>query len=172
MVLLLVAFHATARPRFLEGVVNLGGTTPRPIHASLNSDQLSIPTTCIFLASVFSNSNGLTRADSPARSLLPEYTANMSGFGFALGENMIRLRTLVLHSSAILYSCHSGHHRLLGLLRASSLMCFANNSTVYIVHATLGDVLTCVHVTRTKYHLGMNVLSAAYLMKNSLLMLS
>jgi hypothetical protein len=96
----------------------------------------------------------------------------VSGSGVALGENRIRLPNYGTPSLAILYPCHSGHLRILGLTRSSSLMCFAKNSTVYIVHATLGAVRTCVSAIRTKNHLDLDVLSAAYWMKKSLVLLS
>jgi hypothetical protein len=73
LVLFLVVWDdTTARPRSLVRVVNVGGTTSLPMHASLNIDHFFIPTNCILLASVSSNSNGPTRADSPARSMLFE----------------------------------------------------------------------------------------------------
>jgi hypothetical protein len=121
---------ALGRPLSRVLVVNCGGTIPRPMHASLNFDQCSMLTIDFCLDTVSSKSNGPTKVPALVKSTLSEYTVNLSGYGLALGDSRMRRPNYGTPSAAISYSCHSGHHRLSGSLRAMSFTCLAMNSTV------------------------------------------
>jgi hypothetical protein len=150
-------------------VVMRSGLIPLPIHAFLRQTHSLCSTICFNPVDPDAKLKGPMRARSLIRSMLSEYIVNLFRLGVALGDR----RTLRPNSiTPSLDRDYSGHHRLSGSARKSSLGCLAKNYTVQVEQIALGAVPCCSFETRTKHNRGQKVFSLTYPMKNNLFLLA